>query len=92
MEVRTDTICRHASCGCHPRPAHHPYCSAYCGNVVRAAQSDQREGERVGACSCGHSGCAERLRRTSTTPEPPLDVEDAVVRDAPLVADDRSDA
>lgn len=91
MDVLTDTICRHATCGCRPRPAHHPYCSAYCGNVVRAAQSDQREGERVGACACGHPECEERLRRKSTTPQPPLDAEDAVVRRAPVVAHDNVD-
>jgi hypothetical protein len=91
MDVLTDPICRHASCGCRPRPEHQPYCSAYCGNVVRAAQSDVRDGETVGACSCGHAECEERLRRTSTTPDPPLDAEDAVVRRAPAVGHDDRD-
>ena len=83
MDVLTEPICRHATCGCHPRPPHQPHCGPYCANVVRAAQSDERQGERVGACACGHAECEEQLRRTSTTPEPPLDAEDAVVRRAP---------
>lgn len=86
MDVLTDPICRHVSCGCQPRREHQPYCSAYCGNIVRAALGGEREGETVGACACGHPECEERLRKTSTTPEPPLDAEDAVVRRAPADA------
>ena len=83
MDVLTDPICRHASCGGRPRPEHRPYRRAYCGNVVCAAQSEVRDGEPVGACSCGLAEWEER--RTSTTPDPPLDAENAVVRRAPAV-------
>ena len=80
MDVLTNTICRHANCGCRPQSAHTPYCSAYCGNVVRAAESDDPNGELVGACSCGHAECGEGLRGSSKTPEPPERATDDVIR------------
>ncbi len=80
MDVLTNTICRHANCGCKPQPTHSPYCSPYCGNVVRAAESNDPNGELVGACSCGHPECEGGLRRTSTTPEPPEHATDEVIR------------